>query len=142
MKKNATAWLQLFLVVIIVGFGSIKSQANEPILTDQISPCDVVGNWNLISQKEGISIYYSTISCNNESFLAIKFENTTDASANLVWSLTHNSESVQITEDEMREARMQIPANTAHIFKGTYMIEVEDENDLSNFQVSIQTLKN
>lgn len=141
MKKKSATQLRLFIIVLITSLSSLQAKANEFVPTDQISPCETVGEWTEISKENDISISYSTIQCNGETFLAIKFENTSKTSQDFIWSLTQNGESLRITEDEMNETKLHLDSNVNSIYKGTYLVYINDERDYSNFKVSIQTSK-
>lgn len=142
MKRNITMQLRLFIIVLITSLSSLQVMANEPIQTDQISPCETVGEWTQISEEKSISISYASISCDGETYLAIQFENTSAAPINFVWSLTQNSERLRITEDEMQEAMIHLDSNGNQVYKGTYLVSINSEEDFSDFKVSIQTLNN
>lgn len=142
MRKIPTTSLRLFIVVLITSLTSWQAKANESTPVDKISPCETVGEWTEMSRENDISISYSTITCNGETFLAIQFENTSEAAQSFIWSIAQNGEQLTITEDEMQEAMLHIEANGSSIYKGTYFISINDERDYSNFKVSIQTSKN
>ena len=141
MKKNSATQLRLLIIVLITSLSSFQAKAHEIIPIEQVSPCETVGEWTEISEGNDISISYSTIQCNGETFLAIKFENTSKTSQDFIWSLTQNGESLRITEDEMQETMLHLDPNGSHIYKGTYLVSINDERDYSNFKVSIQTSK-
>ncbi|PHR35641.1 MAG: hypothetical protein COA38_01960 [Fluviicola sp.] len=142
MRKNSTKQLRLLVIVLITSLTSWQAKANESTPIDKISPCETVGEWTKMSQENDISISYSTITCNGETFLAIQFENTSETAQNFIWSIAQNGERLRITEDEMQEAILQIDSNGSSIYKGTYLISINDERDYSNFKVSIQTSQN
>ncbi len=142
MKKKSTGQLRLFIIVLILSLNSLQSRANEVIPIDKISPCETIGEWTQMSRENDISIFYSTITCNGETFLAIKFENTSTIELKFIWSLSQNSENLRITEDEMQETMLYLDSNESHIYKGTYLIAINNEDDFSNFEVSVQTIKN
>jgi hypothetical protein len=142
MKKYRTTCLQLFLVVLLMNFTAMQSKAMEIFPIDETSPCETVGEWKLMSQEDGISISCSTITCDEETYLAIKFENSNPSDVRLIWSLTDDSQNVIITEDEMQEELLQLASNEIHIFKGNYLVKANDQTDFSNFKISIKTLKN
>ena len=141
MKKNLTRQLRLFITVLITSLSSLQAKAHEINPIEQVSPCETVGEWTQISRENDLSISYSTIQCNEETFLAIKFENTSETPQTIIWSLTQNGERLRITEDEMEEAMIQLDSSESHIYKGTYLISINNEDDFSNFKVSIQTSK-
>lgn len=141
MRTKTTTLLRLFIVVLISSLSSWQAKANEFTPIDEISPCETVGKWTQMSQENNLSISYSTIQCNGETFLAIKFESTTETPQDFIWSLTQNGEQLRITEDEMNEVRLHLDSNQSSIYKGTYLVSINDERDYSNFKVSIQTSK-
>ncbi len=141
MKKKSTTQLRLFIIVLITSLSSLQAKASEINPIEQISPCETVGEWTQISRENDLSISYSTIQCKEETFLAIKFENTSETPQDFIWSLTQNGERLRITEDEMEEAMIHLASSGSHIYKGTYLISINNEDDFSNFKVSIQTSK-
>ena len=141
MKKNSATQLRLFIIVLITSLSSWQVKANEFPPMDQLSTCETVGEWTQMSQENDLSISYSTISYKGETFLAIKFENTSETPQDFIWSLTQNGERLRITADEMQEARIQLASNASSIYKGIYLIAINDESNYSDFTVSIQTSK-
>ena len=141
MKTNSATQLRLFIIVLITSLSSWQAMAIEHNPIDPLSHCETVGEWTEISQENDLSISYSTITCKGETFLAIKFENTSGTAQDIIWSLAQTGERLRITEDEMQESMLHLDANGSYIYKGTYLVSINDERDYSNFQVSIQTSK-
>lgn len=141
MKKNSATQLRLFMIVLITSLSSWQTKANEFTPIDRVSPCETVGEWQQISQENDISVSYSTIECNGESYLAIKFENTSETPQDFIWSVAQNGERLRITEDEMQEAIIHLDSKGNSIYKGTYFVSISDESDYANLKVSIQTSK-
>jgi hypothetical protein len=129
------------MIVLISSLSSWQVKANDFTPIELSSPCETVGEWTSISRDNDIFVSYSTIKCNGESYLAIKFENTSETPQDFIWSVAQNGERLRITEDEMQEAIIHLDSKGNSIYKGTYFVSISDESDYSNFKVSIQTSK-
>lgn len=105
-------------------------------LEDQISQ-----DWTFVQQIDGISISFSTIIVDEVRFLSVKFENTSSENADFIWSMTKNNEMLRITEDEMAEARVELHSMKSEIYDGSYLIELTDDDQFSDFIVSIKPTK-
>lgn len=103
---------------------------------------DQIGKeWTFIQQVNGISISYSMEFIGQERFLSVQFVNTNSEAIDFIWSMTKNNASIQITADEMIESRVQLNSFASEMVDGTYLIELNDEDQFSDFVVSIQPTK-
>lgn len=121
--------------------GSISSAyAVDHVPSQKISQNDKTGyDWTLVQEIDGISISFSTVTIDQERFLAVKFENTNAETADFIWSMTKNNESIVITEDEMIESIVRLSASESEIVDGSYLIELSDADQFSDFTVSIKS---
>lgn len=127
---------------LVMGSTIQSVYAADQAPTQTIAFDDEIGeNWTFVQQIDGISVSFTTISVDQEQFLAVKFENTTSEAVDFIWSMTRNNEMLRITEDEMAEARVQIPSSESEIYDGSYLIELTDEDQLSDFVISIKSTK-
>jgi hypothetical protein len=127
---------------IVMGSAIQSAYAVDTCPPQEITQNDQIGkDWTFVQQVNGISISYSMIVVDQERFLSVKFENTNSEAIDFVWSMTKNNASIRITADEMIESRVQLNSFASEIVDGTYLIELTDEDQFSDFIVSIQPTK-
>ncbi|MDG1333593.1 MAG: hypothetical protein P8P74_14750 [Crocinitomicaceae bacterium] len=127
---------------LVMGSSIHSSYAAELEPSQTITQEDQIGkDWTFVQLIDGISISYSTIAVGQERFLSVKFENTNSEATDFVWSMTKNNASIRITADEMIESRVQLTSFASEIVDGTYLIELNDEDQFSDFIVSIKATK-
>lgn len=134
----------LFALSIAVVMGSTISSAYaaDSGPSQHISQNDQIGkDWTFVKQVNGISISYAIEFLGDERFLSVKFENTNSEAVDFIWSMTKNNASIRITADEMIESRIQLTSSASEIVDGTYLIELTDEDQFSDFIISIQPTK-
>ena len=127
---------------IVLG-GTIQSAyAVDESPSQKTTQNDQIGkDWTLVQQVDGISIYYSLETIGQERFLSVKFENTNSESADFIWSMTKNNQMLRITADEMGEDRVQLDSRATEVVDGSYLIELSNDDQLSDFIVSIKPTK-
>lgn len=108
--------------------------------TDGNPDCKLSEQWEEVKSTNGLTIYYSTITCSDEEFLAIQFKNTTSESLRMKWSLLVDNVGTVITEDEMQEAIIEVKPGESVVFEGTYLVYAK-EGDFSSFDVNVESLK-
>jgi hypothetical protein len=134
----------LFVVTTAIVMGSAvqSAYAAEHFPPQNITQQDKIGyDWTLIQQIDGISISLSIVDLGDERFLSVKFENTNSEASDFIWSMTKNNSAVVITEDEMMESIVRLESAQSAIVDGTYLIELSEGDQLSDFVVSIQPTK-
>lgn len=97
--------------------------------------------WTLVKETNGVQASLSITNIKGERFLSVKLENTTSENFNLIFSLIKNNETVIITHDEMIEAHIQLGAEATHILDGTYLIYLDEEDQISDFNITINPTK-
>lgn len=97
--------------------------------------------WTLVKETNGVQASLSITNIKGERFLSVKLENTTSEDFNLIFSLIKNNETVIITHDEMVEAHIQLGAEATHILDGTYLIYLDEEDQISDFNITINPTK-
>jgi hypothetical protein len=97
--------------------------------------------WTLVKETNGVQASLSITNIKGERFLSVKLENTTSENFNLILSLIKNNETVIITHDEMIEAHIQLGAEATHILDGTYLIYLAKEDQISDFNITINPTK-
>ena len=138
MKKS------LFAVTTVLVLGSTipSAYAADNVPSQNISQTDKTEyDWTVMQEIDGISISYSTVAIGQERFLAVKFDNTKSEAIDFIWSMTKNDASIRITADEMIESRIQLTSYASEIVDGTYLIELTNEDQFSDFIISIQPTK-
>jgi hypothetical protein len=141
MKLNLKHWVNLIVAIIIVG--SVSSNASASTLDSSPHATELNGNdkWTFAKNENGINIFFSEFKSGDESFLKIKFENTTSERINFIWSLSKNSEAVVITMDEMIETKANLDPRETEIY-GTYsFILINNEESFEDFVVNINLTK-
>ncbi|XOV66654.1 MAG: hypothetical protein ACFHU9_13595 [Fluviicola sp.] len=109
---------------------------NAPVMKDVPAQ-----KWTFINETHGIRASLSIADIKGERFLSIQLENTTSEDLKLILSLTKNNETVIITQDEMSEAYIQLNAESTHILDGTYLIYLSEEDQISDFNITINPTK-
>ena len=141
MTPNKKPLLAL-CAAIVMGSTIPSAFAADNGPSQQISQNDQIGkDWMIMQQVNGITVSYSVEVLGQERFLSVKFENTNVEAVDFIWSMTKNNTSIQITADEMIESRIQLTSSASEIIDGTYLIELTDGDQLSDFIVSIQPTK-
>jgi hypothetical protein len=97
--------------------------------------------WTLVKETNGVQASLSITNIKGERFLSVKLENTTSENLNLILSLIKNNETVIITHDEMTEAYIQIGAEATHVLDGAFLIYLSDEDQISDFNITINATK-
>jgi hypothetical protein len=97
--------------------------------------------WTLVQEAHGIQASLSITDIKGERFLSIQLENTTSEDLKLIVSLAKNNETVIITQDEMSEAYIQLNAESTHILDGTYLIYLSEEDQISDFNITMNPTK-
>lgn len=97
--------------------------------------------WTLVKETNGVQASLSITNIKGERFLSVKLENTTSENFNLIFSLIKNNETVIITHDEMIEAHIQLGPEATHILDGTYLIYLDEEDQISDFNITINPTK-
>ena len=98
-------------------------------------------DWTLVRTDQGIQISYAIISVKGEHFLSIRFENTAAQPVDFVWSMTKDGIPLQITADEMTESRVHLQAAATEVIDGSYLIPCATDDNLSDFNLVLQTIK-
>ena len=142
MKRSIKNSLIATTTAIVIGSGVQSAYATEPIPSQKISQHDKIDfDWSLVQEINGISISFSVMDLGDERFLSVKFENTNTKAVDFIWSLTKNNSAVVITADEMIESIVRLEPYQSEIVEGTYLIELSEGDQLSDFVVSIQPTK-
>lgn len=132
----------LFVLAIVMGSSVQSAYAVDNVPSQNTTQEDQIGKeWTFIQQVNGISISYSMEFIGQERFLSVQFVNTNSEAIDFIWSMTKNNASIQITADEMIESRVQLNSFASEMVDGTYLIELNDEDQFSDFVVSIQPTK-
>ncbi len=138
MKKS------LFVVSAAIFIGCSTSLAHTSV---NEQPVRIIQNeqpqndWTVVQEINGVEVSMSIVSVEQERFLSVQFLNTNAESTDFIWSLTKNSNAVIITADEMIESRIQLEANASQTVDGTYLIYLNDADQISDFAVSIKPTK-
>ena len=107
---------------------SANALENTASNNEIVQPSD---EWQHAQTLHGISISFSKIELKGESFLAVRFENTTENQVDFIWSLEQNHERLMITSDEMSEAIVSLAAGKTVAFDGSYLIPMSSTADFS-----------
>lgn len=134
--------LRAISAALVIGCSVNSVSATDIERPQELIQVDQIGqDWTFIEQINGIAVSYSMIVLNDERFLSVQFENTNPETVDFIWSMTKNNASIRITGDEMIESRIQLTSYTSEIVDGTYLIEMTNEDQFSDFIVSIKPTK-
>lgn len=127
---------------IVMGSTIQSACATEHVPSQTITQDNLfVSAWEFIQEIDGVSVFYRTVTVAEEQFLSVKFENTNSETVDFIWSMTKNNATIRITADEMIESRVQLDSSTYKVYDGGYLIELTDEDQFSDFVVSIKPTK-
>lgn len=121
-------------MILIAAFGLMCGNAGAMHL--QVSPeiikVDNNDQWVLIQNENGIKTFLATHQENGNSYLKIKFENTTNTTANITWSLSEKGKTI------LGEHSNKIdPLKTIEIYDATMLVPVSGGTALADFSVTI-----
>ncbi len=138
MKRSLFALSAAMLVGCTLNFAHASAVAHPNHLIQNDEPKNA---WILVQEVNGVQVSFSIVSVDQERFLSVQFVNTNAESTDFIWSMTKNTTPVIITTDEMIESRIQLAANATETVDGTYLIYLDDADQLSDFVISIQPSK-
>lgn len=138
MKKSLFAVSAAVFIGCSMNLASAGTQ-QHPIQTIQNELAQ--NDWAVVQEINGIQVSLSIVSVDQERFLSIQFLNTNAESTDFIWSMTKNNTPVIITADEMIESRIQLEANASETVDGTYLIYLNDTDQISDFTISIKPTK-
>ena len=84
MKSNYK--LKLFTAIIVLGISLGNAVAYTPTLIPTTVYAENSDSWVLVQNEKGINIYFSEFQLDGNSYLKIKFENTTNNIVDFSWS--------------------------------------------------------
>jgi len=130
------------MVILVMGCSTMAATASIGNQTNTTTQDDVPGQkWTLVQEINGVQVSLSIATIDNERFLSIQFENTTSQTVDLICSVSKDDAAIQITPDEMTEARIQLNPNANQVIDGTYMIYLSEEDQISDFTISLKENK-
>lgn len=138
MKKSLFALSAAMLMGCTLNFAHASAVAHPNHLIQNDEPQNT---WTLVQESYGVQVSFSIVSVEQERFLSVQFVNTNAESTDFIWSMTKNTTPVIITADEMIESRIQLAANATETVDGTYLVYLDDADQLSDFVISIQPSK-
>ena len=84
--------LKLFTALVIAGVSIGGTNASNPNPTSTTIITENSDKWVEVQNENGIKIFFSKFELNNQSYLKIKFENTTTQSVELTFDIKKQSE--------------------------------------------------
>lgn len=88
--------------------------------------------WEEVKQEDGVKIYYTLVEENGNTFLKVKFENTTNSVINFNWTLKNNTEVVVTEKTNKIEAGQSI-----EIYDATMLIPFQNGDSFQNYSILI-----
>lgn len=131
MKSNYK--LKLFTAIVVLGVSLGNAVAFKPTLIQTTTPAENSDNWVQVQNKDGIIIYFSEYKLDGNSYLKIKFENTTNNILDFSWSLYNNSRPITSFKNYKVNA-----ASSIEFFDATMPISFSNGEILKNFSINIQ----
>ena len=131
MKSNYK--LKLFTAIIVLGISLGNAVAYTPTLIPTTVYAENSDRWVLVQNEKGINIYFSEFQLDGNSYLKIKFENTTNNIVDFSWSLFKNSKPINNVLTNKVDA-----SNSIEFFDATMPISLSNGETLKNFTINIQ----
>lgn len=88
--------------------------------------------WEEVKQENGVKVYYTLVEENGNTFLKVKFENTTNTVINFNWTLTNDTEIVVAEKSNKIEAGQSI-----EIYDATMLIPFQNGDSFQNYSILI-----
>lgn len=136
MKLHTTS--RILMMILLMGGSMSTAIASNAILTDATTHNDIPRqDWTLVQETNGVQVFLTIVTIDNERFLSIQLKNTTSERVDLICSVAKNNTTIRITPDEMTEARIQLDANGTQEIDGSYTIYLSDEDQIADFTISL-----
>lgn len=129
-------------MMLVAAFGLLCGNAGATHLQPSPETIKVENSdqWVMIQNENGIQVYFTKYKLEEEYFLKIKFENTTNQPINFIWRLSKNNEFVIITEDSMAEIYTELAPSETKTFGENVFININKSASYKDFSITT-TLK-
>ncbi|MCW8896916.1 MAG: hypothetical protein OQJ96_12530 [Flavobacteriales bacterium] len=126
VKTGILLGVSIFSVVFFHG----KTIANNTM--SKVISINDTEVWEEIKQENGVKVYYTLVEENGNTFLKLKFENTTNTVINFNWTLKNNTEVIVTEKTNKIEAGQSI-----EIYDATMLIPFQNGDSFQNYSILI-----
>ena len=126
VKTGILLGVSIFSIVFFHG----KTNANNTM--SKVISINITEVWEEVKQENGVKVYYTLVEENGNTFLKVKFENTTNTVINFNWTLKNNTE-VVITEKTNKIKAGQ----SIEIYDATMLVPFQNGDSFQNYSILI-----
>lgn len=126
VKTGILLGVSIFSIVFFHG----KTNANNTM--SKVISINITEVWEEVKQENGVKVYYTLVEENGNTFLKVKFENTTNTVINFNWTLKNNTEVVITEKTNKIEAGQSI-----EIYDATMLVPFQNGDSFQNYSILI-----
>lgn len=126
VKTGILLGVSIFSIVFFHG----KTNANNTM--SKVISINITEVWEEVKQEIGVKVYYTLVEENGNTFLKVKFENTTNTVINFNWTLKNNTEVVITEKTNKIEAGQSI-----EIYDATMLVPFQNGDSYQNYSILI-----
>lgn len=126
LKTGMLLGVSIFSIVFFHG----KTIANNT--TSKVTSINITEVWEEVKQENGVKVYYTLVEENGNTFLKVKFENTTSSVINFNWTLKNNTEVIVTEKTNKIEAGQSI-----EIYDASMLIPFQNGDSFQNYSILI-----
>lgn len=126
VKTGILLGVSIFSMVFFHG----KTNANNTM--SKVISINIKEVWEEVKQENGVKVYYTLVEENGNTFLKLKFENTTNTVINFNWTLKNNTEVIVTEKTNKIEAGQSI-----EIYDATMLVPFQNGDSFQNYSILI-----
>lgn len=126
VKTGILLGVSIFSMVFFHG----KTNANNTM--SKVISINITEVWEEVKQENGVKVYYTLVEENGNTFLKLKFENTTNTVINFNWTLKNNTEVIVTEKTNKIEAGQSI-----EIYDATMLVPFQNGDSFQDYSILI-----
>lgn len=126
VKTGILLGVSIFSMVFFHG----KTNANNTM--SKVISINITEVWEEVKQENGVKVYYTLVEENGNTFLKLKFENTTNTVINFNWTLKNNTEVIVTEKTNKIEAGQSI-----EIYDATMLVSFQNGDSFQDYSILI-----
>lgn len=126
VKTGILLGVSIFSMVFFHG----KTNANNTM--SKVISINITEVWEEVKQENGVKVYYTLVEENGNTFLKLKFENTTNTVINFNWTLKNKTEVIVTEKTNKIEAGQSI-----EIYDATMLVPFQNGDSFQDYSILI-----